>query len=411
MQMNKKIVRNILLFGMAAVLAWRVLSLGMADHLAVDKPEKALFWRSGHPEALFRMAEQSVTGKKWPQADEFALKALKANRLDGRALRVMAQVAENQGDEKRAAELFNKAVALSPRDLPSHVWLLEHALRNRQAKPAAVHMDALLRVAPELGKVLLPQAVALAVNPSAQDAMLAQLALNPPWRRHLLMASAASEFSAEQIVPVYIKLNALSKLEPADYLPLIDRLNKENRYAQAYLTWANLIPEKQRKYLGNVFDGGFELPMEEQVGAFGWQLQQVDGASAQLLGTQGTLGENSFYVEFEGRRTPYAHLSQMLALPPGQWQLSFRAKAERLDSSRGLVWRIVCQSNGKILAETEPMRGRFNWQEFNKQFLVSEDCAGQRLILMIPARIPAETLINGSIWLDELKIQRVEQLM
>lgn len=409
--MDKIMIRNTLLLGLAAVLAWRVLSLGMADHLAVADPEKALFWRSSHPEALFRMAEKSVAGKQWPQAEQYALKALKANRLDGRALRVMAQVVEHRGDEKRAAELFNKAVALSPRDLPSHVWLLEHALRSRQAKPAAVHMDALLRVAPELGKVLLPQAVALAVNPVAQDAMLGQLVLNPPWRRHLLMALAASEFSAQQIVPVYIKLNALSKLEPADYLPLIDRLNKENRFAQAYLTWANLIPEKQRKYLGNVFDGGFELPTEEQFGAFGWQLQQVDGASAQLLSTQGTLGENSFYVEFEGRRTPYAHLSQMLALPPGQWQLSFRAKAERLDSTRGLVWRIVCQSTGKTLAESEPMQGRFDWREFNNQFPVPEDCAGQRLILMIPARIPAETQINGAIWLDGLKIQRVEQLM
>ena len=36
---------------------------------------------------------------------------------------------------------------------------------------------------------------------------------------------------------------------------------------------------------------------------------------------------------------------------------------------------------------------------------------GQRLILMIPARIPAETLINGAIWLDEVKIQRVEPLL
>jgi tetratricopeptide (TPR) repeat protein len=411
MQMNKIKVRNTLLFGMAAVLAWRVLSLGMADHRAVDNPEKALFWRAGHPEALFRMAEKYAAEKKWSQANAYALKAVKSNRLDGRALRVMAQVAEHEGDEKRAAELFNKAVALSPRDLPSHAWLLEYALRNRQAKPAAVHLDALLRVAPELMNVLLPQAVALAVNPAAQDAMLAQLALNPPWRRHLLKALATSGFPSEQIVPVFIKLNALSTLEPGDYLPLIDRLNKENRSAQAYLTWANLIPDKQRKYLGNVFDGGFELPIEEQIGAFGWLVRPLDGAQMQLLSTQGTLGENSFYLEFEGRRTPFAHLSQMLALPPGQWQLSFRAKADRLDSSRGLVWRIVCQSNGKTLTESEPMQGNFNWREFNHPFTIPEDCSGQSLVLMIPARIPAETLINGSIWLDDVKIQRVEQLM
>ena len=409
--MNKIKLRNALIIGLTAILAWRVLSLGLADHLAVEKPGAALFWRSGHPEALLRMAEKSVSRKQWPEAREYALKALKANKLDGRALRVLGQVAEHQGDEKRAAELFNKAVALSPRDVPSHVWLLEHALRQRQAKPAAVHLDALLRVSPQLANVLMPQAAALAVNPAAQGAMIRQLAQNPPWRRHLLMALAASGYSADQIVPVYVKLNAQSKLEPGDYLPLIDRLNKEGRYAQAYLTWANLIPEKQRKYLGNVFDGGFELPIEEQIGSYGWLVQAVDGAQAQMFSTSGTLGENSFYLEFEGRRTPYAHLSQMLALPAGQWQLSFRAKADRLESVRGLVWRITCQSNGRTLAETEPMQGRFNWREFNQPFTIPEDCAGQRLILMIPARIPAETLINGAIWLDEVKIQRVESLM
>jgi tetratricopeptide (TPR) repeat protein len=380
----------------------------MADHLARDKPEQALFWRSSHPEALFRMAEVSVSRKQWTEARKYGLKALRANQLDGRALRVLAQVAEHEGNERRAAELFNKAVALSPRDVPSHVWLLEHALRQRQPLPAAKHIDALLRVAPELSTVLLPQAAALAVNPVAQDAMVRQLALNPPWRRGLLATLAASTFSADQIVPVYIKLKAQAELEPADYLPLIDRLNKENRYAQAYVTWANLIPEKQRKYLGNVFDGGFELAIEEQVGAYGWMVQAVEGAQALLYSTSGTYGETSFYLEFDGRRTPYANLSQALALPAGPWQLSFRAKADRLESVRGLVWRIICQNDGRTLAETQPMRGRFNWQEFKQTVEIPEACTGQRLILMIPARIPAETQIAGTIWLDEVKIQAIE---
>ena len=409
--MNKNKVTSIVLVVAFVFLAWRVLSLGMADHLAVSNPEKALFWRSNHPEALFRMAEKELSAKNWAQAKEHANNALRANPLDGRSLRVLAQVAEQQGNEKQVYSLFSKAVKLSPRDVISHVWLLEFALRNQQAAPAVVHLDALLRVKPGLMEALLPQAIALAVNPVAQNAMLEQLALNPPWRRHLLMGLATSKFSADQIVPVFTKLHAKSKLEPADYLPLINRLNNENRYAQSYLTWANLIPIQQRKYLGNVFDGGFELPIEEQIGSFAWLVQEVTGAQLQLLNSRGTMGENSFYVEFEGRRTPFAHLSQILALPSGQWQVSYRAKADRLENTRGLVWRVVCQSNGSILADSEPMKGQFNWQELKFEFSVPDNCAGQRLILMIPARIPAETLINGSLWLDNVIIQRVELIL
>ena len=406
--MNRKKIGSILLIVAVVFLAWRVLSLGMADQLAVSNPEKALFWRPNHPEALIRMAEKNISAKQWQQANTAAEKALRANPLDGRPLRVLAQVAEHQGNDKRAYQLFTQAAKLSPRDMTSHIWLLEYALRNQQAKPAVVHLDALLRVKPSLMESLLPQAIALAVNPAVQDAMVEQLALNPPWRRHLLMGLATSQFSADQIVPVFIKLNAKSKLEPADYLPLIERLNKENRFAQSYLTWANLIPTQQRKYLGNVFDGGFELPIEEQIGSFAWLVQEVTGAQLQLLNSQGTLGENSFYVEFEGQRTPFAHLSQTLALPSGRWLMNYRAKAKHLDSSRGLVWRIICLSNGNTLADSEPMKGQFNWQELKFEFTVPDNCEGQRLILMIPARIPAETLINGALWLDSVKIQRVE---
>ena len=57
------------------------------------------------------------------------------------------------------------------------------------------------------------------------------------------------------------------------------------------------------------------------------------------------------------------------------------------------------------------MRGRFDWREFTETFEIAEACAGQRLILMIPARIPAETLVNGALWLDDVKIQRFEPVM
>lgn len=409
--MNKVKLQHALIIGVLILLAWRVLSMGMADRLAKDNPKQALFWRGSHPEALFRMAEQSASKKQWPEARRYAEKAVKANALDGRALRVLAQVAAQNGNEQQALSLFNKAVALSPRDVPSHAWLLEHSLRNRQAKPATVHLDALLRVSPKFGDVLIPQAMALAVNSAAQAVMIQHLAMNPPWRRNFLVALATSKYTSDQIVPVFTGINAISKLEPGDYQPLIERLNKEGRYQQAYLTWANLIPEKQRADLGNVFDGGFELPIEDQIAPFGWLIQTVDGAQVSLFGTGGTLGENSLYVEFEGRRTPFAHVSQTLALPSGQWQLRFRAKSDRLDNARGLVWRVTCQNTGNILMDSEPMRGQFNWKEWQAAFSVPEDCAGQRLILMIPARIEAETLISGSIWVDDVKIQRVEQNM
>ena len=79
--------------------------------------------------------------------------------------------------------------------------------------------------------------------------------------------------------------------------------------------------------------------LELHVGDFDWNSRDVNGAMVLWTGTRGTLGESSYSVQFEGRRTPFSDLSQLLVLPPGEWLLTWRAKAKRLDSPRGLSWR------------------------------------------------------------------------
>lgn len=408
--MHKKKVIIIGISAILALVAWRALSLGLADAYARKDPERALFWRDDHPEALFRMAERHATGRRWPEAKAYAERCLRANPLDGRALRVLAQSAEANGQPTEALDMYRKAAVLAPRDIPSHVWLLAHALAGREAQPAVAHLDALLRLRPASIEALQRQANALAVNPASQRYMVIALAGHPPWRGRFLQGLASSEFRSRDISPLFLQLSRRSGLDPNEFQPWLQRLRSEKRYGQAYVTWANLIPANQRKYLGNVFDGGFELPPDEHVGDFAWNSRDVTGAMVLWTGTRGTVGENSYSVQFEGRRTPFADLSQLLVLPPGEWLLSWRAKVNRLDNPRGLIWRISCENDGKLLADSEPMMGRHDWRPMELRIEVPATCTGQRLTLMIPARIPSETLINGTLWLDEVRIGPVSEL-
>ena len=43
-------------------------------------------------------------------------------------------------------------------------------------------------------------------------------------------------------------------------------------------------------------------------------------------------------VAFEDRRVPFAHVRQLLALGPGRYTLSGRARPDNLRTDRGLVW-------------------------------------------------------------------------
>jgi tetratricopeptide (TPR) repeat protein len=402
---QKTKIYSFVLLAVLALVLFRVLALGVADHYARSNPERALFWHSNHPEALYRLAESQARQQEWPQALENARKAIAANRLDGRAVRIIAQAELASGNNTKAADLFRKAAQLAPRDVQAHAWLLQHALLRRDAKSAVTHLDALLRVKPVLITSLRSQANLLAANPATRSAMVQALSEAPPWRGGFLQELPKAPFRSADLAPFFQQLSQQANLTTDEFQPWLARLRQERRYNQAYVTWANLLPLAQRRYLGTVFDGGFEVPPELQIAPYGWNSKPIENAFMLWTGTRGTVGEASFTVQFEGRRTPFDHLWQSLVLPPGRWQLNWRAKANRLENSRGMVWRISCESDGRTLAESEPMRGQFEWRALALAFEIPPDCAGQRLGLLIPARIPAETQISGVLSLDEVRIQ------
>ena len=106
----------------------------------------------------------------------------------------------------------------------------------------------------------------------------------------------------------------------------------------------------------------------------------------------------------------FKHVRQLLALPPGKYHLSGRVRLDDLRSERGLVWTLTCTEGGRVLAETEPMSGHRGWSPFGLDLVVPEQaCGGQWLTLRIPARIPAEQLIGGAAWFDDLQIQTESQ--
>lgn len=398
------------LWAAAAVIvftAGRVTILGLADHYAETNPERALFWRDDHPVALLRAAEAAAEDPaRAEEARAYAERALQADPLDGRPYRVLAQLALAAGDEARARELFQIAARRAPRDLPAHVWLIEHHLRNARPTEALGHIDTLLRVQPSLFPRFEPLLLALAAAEPAHPALAEALARQPPWRPRFLSVVAGKSADPDAVAPLFEAVRQTEGGLAANELgPWLDRLVREGRVGQAYLLWAaNLPPERQTR-LGNVYNGGFEHA-PEPVG-FDWRMGRVAGARMNRLAGEGVGGRLALQVAFEDRRVPFNHLRQMLALPPGTYELSLRARPDNLRTERGLVWEVSCVKGGAPLAATPPLRGQGGWRELAVEFTVPEGCEGQWLALRLPARIPAEQRIGGRVWFDDLKITRI----
>jgi hypothetical protein len=310
-------------------------------------------------------------------------------------------------DPEEGAALLRIAAARSPRDVASHVLLIDHYLKRGDLPGAIGHMDTLLRVEPEVTPQLLPVMVALAGDPDGQPALAERLLASPPWGPGFLSHLIANAPDVNTFGPLMDRLRRTpGGLQSAVLAAWVDRLTREDRWGQAYLTWVSQLPPDRLQGLGNVFNGGFEW--EPGQGGFDWRLGKVAGARITRTATGGMDGERALRVAFEDRRVPFAHVRQMLALPPGRYRLSGRARPENLRTDRGLAWTVLCANAASTpLGETEPLRGHGEWREFSMAFEVpAQGCGGQWLTLALRARIAPEQRVGGVAWYDSLRITR-----
>lgn len=388
----------------ALLVAWRVATLAMADYYAGVDPEQALEWRADHPEALLQLAEQAIDRHDPDAATSLAQRALAVDPLDGRGYRVLAEVALAQGDRKRQAELIALAVKHSPRDLQARAWAAQIALEHGDAASGIAHYDRVLRMAPELQPTVFPVLAALAALPEGRAALVTSLAADPPWRSAWLAHYSGTAANAGELRPLYRALREKGGLIPEENAAYIGRFVRDRQWDAAFIAWADGLPPAQLAQLATPFDGNFESASSTG-GPFEWTIRSVFGVDAAVLPLPDGEG-HGLRVEFQGRRSAFSDVRQLLLLPPGSaFQLNWRSRFENLETSRGLHWTLKCAegSGGSILA-TPPAADTSPWQAQTASFSVPADCPAQWLVLELDARIAAETLAMGTAWFDDVKV-------
>lgn len=409
LQSGRRTLALAVMVGVAGLMAWRVLSLGLADHWQRSDPERALQWRPAHPGALLRALDAAQSGQADAATIEsLALATLQANPLDGRAYRVLAQLRESEHGIEAALPLYNAAVHRGPRDRYTHARLFEYGLQTGDVAKALGHFDFLLRLRPETAPTLLPVLVTLAAEPAVQPALAERLAAAPPWRAPFLRLLAQTATDAAAVEPLWqaLRVGPRGGLPQAELQPWLDRLLREDQGDRAYLLWVSQLGQRELAELGNVFNGDFELAPSGF--GFDWRFGRVAGARIDRMPVAGAGGNLALRIAFDDRRVPFAHVQQVLALPPGIWRLQGRARADALRNDRGLIWQVTCHAGGAPLGRSEPLKGQRSWHPFELEFEVpTQGCSAQVLRLLLPARIPAERRIGGQAWYDQLAIHRV----
>jgi hypothetical protein len=334
---------------------------------------------------------------------------LQKSPLDLTHILQLAALASASGDEKQSEVLTLLAANRSHDDASLQANALQIELKHKDFTAALNRIDNLFNTAPQLYGDLLKTLVNFAQNGESFPALIKKLAEKPSWRPSFIPTLAAEKtVEASTLYAVFSELRKIQSNEtPEEMHSVLDRLIKDQQFDKAYFMWVDSLTDVQLKKAGTIFDGGFDLPVDNQF--FSWTIIPQANVEARTVQRGPGSTDMVYRIDFEPGRTPYAATSQVLRLPSGPFKFTGEAKSENLKTSNGLVWRVTCLGqNPKIIGESPRAIGSQPWARFSVDFLVpEEDCAQQILRLDLDAPTPLDTQVEGSASFDSFAIDPV----
>lgn len=430
---NSLLLRRVLILAAVAFLIWRVGTVGVSSHYAQsiierereaagveDKYEmaairednqeaadQALIWDDRQPEALYLQA--LALQEDDPDAASALLVQANANSIaDARPFLAAAYMASARDDWARADALVETALQLepaAPRVLrgAGGYW----ALRG-DVEQALRYWSLALEADSSTSRGLFPLLLELVEDAETRPAFEAIAASPPSWWDPFFTQVAQQTREVETITQLY-SLRRKSQKAPitlSERTTYVTRLLKEGLIDQAYIVWVNGLVQEQRKELGLLYNGGFEL--EPEGWGFGWHIRPTPRALIGRAYIHGTVEDKSLHLLFERHRGRFDGLHQMLSLGAGTYRLSGKILTEDLDTDGGIQWVIRCAlPEAEDLGRSAPFLGTTGeWKDFDFQFEVPDTCTLQEIRLISAGKRPHKHRITGEAWFDHMIIRK-----
>lgn len=444
-----------------ALLLWLIARHTLAAYLADIAPDKALWLNPDQPEALLNLADAEINRRRAPATPEAAAagssdnsfakwshaagrlaersllagvegeaaataaapldaetvarnraraeRALRTDPLNAKALRILGQLADAEGDKAQAHKLMEAAVRRSLRESVAAYWLLEESTAAGDYANVIRYGDILLRTRSKAFKLVVPHLASAAETEEGAKSLLETLAQAPPWRAKFLAALPEAVSDARTPLSLLLALkNSASPPQASELAPYLRFLINRKFFDLAYYTWLQSLPPERLGQTGYLYNGSFE---ETPSGLpFDWIIKAGAGVSAGIVPNPDRQGQSALQIDFEQGRVDFGGVSELLVLPPGQYRLTGSYKG-RVIGKRGLVWRLWCANKpGLKLGETELQVGvSKDWQAFALAFTVPEtDCPAQYVRLDLDARSQSERLVSGTMLYDDIAISRAD---
>lgn len=331
---------------------------------------------------------------------------LTINPTDLTQLLRLSALASANGDQSQSEALTLLAANRSHDDARLQANALQIELKRKDFSAALNRIDTLFKTAPELTGDLLKTLIRFAQNAESFPALVTKLIEKPEWRTQFILALTADKtIDAPVLYSVFSELRKGQSGEtPYEMRFVLARLLDDKQYDKAYFMWVDSLSDLQLKKAGTIFDGGFELPIDNLF--FSWSIVPMPNVEARTVARAPGSTDMVLRLDFSPARTPYENVSQILRLSPGAFKLSYEAKADNLKTSNGLVWRLYCLGQTPIkIGETPRLVGSQPWGRYSIDFQIPEqDCAQQVMRLYLDAPTPLDAQVEGSASFDSFSI-------
>ena len=376
-----RIAAVVLLAGLATVAGQK----SMAMVLAERAPDRALRFDATNAAAHVQKAMDLVSGEdSSPPLDRVAYHSQQAILTDATqpsAAVGIGLVQEQQRKQKAATAAFAYAQALSRRNFPAQLWLIEDAVRRDDIPAALRHYDIAMRTSRASKTLLFPVLTNAIGDPAIVPPLAKIIAANPVWQEQFVQHAAQNAGDLDALASLLgaIRQNGGQVSDQAISTALSRFMNDED-VSGAWKLYASMNPQDARKTIR----GGRFVQQPNYPSPFDWRLSDDGEAVAEprQIGA-GTALYFAAPMDWGGTVA-----SQTLHLSPGQHSLTGMAYGILLTDGQRPFFTLRCLETADTQRFELP-RSDEQGKPFRWQFTIPSNCSFQSLqIELAPANTP-----------------------